>query len=175
MSDTTNCVILDDLNVEEVLVSQEQYNYILNIQKVILEKVAERGATTEILDTLCSMAESLLPNSVASIMLKDPNTGLMDMIHAPSVPKEGLEKFKNLKPGPGGEVHVGMQFTKTSRSMCVTPSRTVAGKTCVRSRMILIFVLVGLYQYVMRTKRPSVLLRSLRLNTVPLQNFTNYF
>ena len=102
MSDTTNCVILDDLNVEEVPVSQEQYNYILNIQKVILEKVAERGATTEILDTLCSMAESLLPNSVASIMLKDPNTGLMDMIHAPSVPEEGLAKFKDLKPGPGG-------------------------------------------------------------------------
>ena len=39
MSDTTNCVILDDLNVEEVPVSQEQYNYILNIQKYNTPKI----------------------------------------------------------------------------------------------------------------------------------------
>ena len=98
----TSCLQVENLSVDEVPVSQEQYNYILNIQKVILEKIAERGTTFEILDKLCSMAESLLPNSVASIMLKDPQTGLMDMIHAPSVPPEGLEKFKDLKPGPGG-------------------------------------------------------------------------
>jgi len=103
MSDKgANCLQVENLNVDEVPVSQEQYNYILNIQKVVLEKIAERGATFEILDKLCSMAESLLPNSVASIMLKDSKTGLMDMIHAPSVPPEGLEKFKDLKPGPGG-------------------------------------------------------------------------
>ena len=103
MSDTNNtsCLVLDELNVDEVPLSKEQYSYILNIQKVILESVAERGATTDILDKLCSMAESLLPNSVASIMLKDPKTGLINMIHAPSVPQEGMNRFKDLKPGPG--------------------------------------------------------------------------
>jgi len=97
-----NCVLIDDLQVDEVPLSQEQYSYILNMQKIILEKVAARGATSEILDQLCLMAESLLPNSVASIMLKDPSTGMMNMIHAPSVPPEGIAKFKDLKPGPGG-------------------------------------------------------------------------
>ncbi|QOP46542.1 sensor domain-containing diguanylate cyclase [Sulfurimonas paralvinellae] len=100
--ENSNCALLEDLKMDEVSVTQEQYNHILNIQKVILEKVAERGSSSQILDELCLMAESLLPNSVASIMLKDKKTGLMDMIHAPSVPPEGIEKFKDLKPGPHG-------------------------------------------------------------------------
>ena len=99
-SNGAGCVQIENMKVDEVPLSQEQYKNIFYIQKTILEKVAERGSSASILDQLCKMAESLLPNSVASIMLKDKTTGLMDMIHAPSVPPEGIEKFKGLKPGP---------------------------------------------------------------------------
>jgi PAS domain S-box-containing protein/diguanylate cyclase (GGDEF)-like protein len=100
-TNNANCLVLEDIKVDEVPLSQEQYSHVLNLQKVILESVAQRRATNEILDKLCSMAESMLPNSVASIMIKDTNTGLMDMIHAPSVPPEGFARFKDLKPGSG--------------------------------------------------------------------------
>ena len=97
-----SCTVLDDINVNEVPLSPEQYKEIQNIEHTIFEMVARRASSTDVLDKLCALAETLLPNSVASIMLKDPKTGLMDMIHAPSVPQEATDRFKALKPGPGG-------------------------------------------------------------------------
>ena len=97
-----SCTTLEDINMNEVPLSPEQYKEIQNVEHQILEMVAQRASSRDVLDKLCALAESLLPNSVASIMLKDPKTGLMDMIHAPSVPEEATSRFQELKPGPGG-------------------------------------------------------------------------
>jgi PAS domain S-box-containing protein/diguanylate cyclase (GGDEF)-like protein len=88
------------MNVNEVPVSPEQYKEIQNIQHKIFEMVAQRAASSDILDELCLLAETLLPNSVASVMLKDKQDGLMHMIHSPSIPPEGVARFRKLKPGP---------------------------------------------------------------------------
>ncbi|MBU1658838.1 EAL domain-containing protein [bacterium] len=72
------------------------------MQHAVLEMMALQNTTKDILARLCTLAESLLPNSVASIMLLDNKTGLMSIISAPSVPKLGHDALSHLKPGPGG-------------------------------------------------------------------------
>ena len=80
----------------------EDYNTILDIQQKILADIGQQKCTQDILDHLCKLAEKSLPNSVASIMLKDPRTELLFVRSAPSIPKEGHEALNNLKPGPTG-------------------------------------------------------------------------
>ncbi|MDD5212295.1 MAG: EAL domain-containing protein, partial [Sulfuricurvum sp.] len=48
------------------------------------------------------MAEKLLPNSVASIMILDSNTGLTRVISAPSLPQTAHDAFTGLRPGRCG-------------------------------------------------------------------------
>ncbi len=97
-----NCLTVENTILNEVFITQKQYNDILNIQKTILNMIAKREYYKDILDKLCNLAETLLPNSVASIMVKDKTTGLLNVFSAPSMPKEGVDALKNLKPGPGG-------------------------------------------------------------------------
>lgn len=93
---------LNSNTANEVPITTQEYNDILNIQNKILDMLASHEKGNDILSHLCKMAEELLPNSVASIMLKDKFTGLMSVLSAPSVPKVGHEALKNLKPGLTG-------------------------------------------------------------------------
>ena len=103
MGDTSNsCKALDSYELDEISISSQEYNDILDIQQIVLGMLAYHGDYQDILDTLCSLAEKLLPNSVASIMLKDEQTGLMSVLSAPSIPQAGHDALSNLKPGPGG-------------------------------------------------------------------------
>ena len=88
--------------INEVPITTREYNNILNIQNTILEMIASHTKASDVLETLCTMAESLLPNSVASVMLKDEKTGLLSVLAAPSVPEVGHNALKNLQPGPAG-------------------------------------------------------------------------
>ena len=102
MDDTKGCFSLENQNPDEVTISPEQFGGLLKIQQAILELIAVNFNKDKALAKLCSLAESLLPNSVASIMLLDSNTGLMSVVSAPSVPQIGIDALQNLKPGPGG-------------------------------------------------------------------------
>ena len=99
-----SCYKIDYQNEDnnEVTLSPNEYNQILNIQQQILEKIASHKPTSEILEKLCLLAESFLPNSVASIMIKNKETGLMSVRTAPSIPQNGQDRLENLKPGPHG-------------------------------------------------------------------------
>ncbi|MDD2896023.1 MAG: EAL domain-containing protein [Aliarcobacter sp.] len=98
-----NCYEIDENNEnEEIILTSDEYNQILNIQQQILEMIAAHNQTSEILAKLCSLAESLLPNSVASIMIKNKETGLMSVKSAPSIPQNGQDRLANLKPGSHG-------------------------------------------------------------------------
>lgn len=88
--------------LEEVPITPEQYDNISNIQKQALEMIASQAKTADILDHLCRLAESLLPNSIATIMHKNEKTGLISILSAPSVPQAGIDALANLKPGPHG-------------------------------------------------------------------------
>ena len=98
-----NCYSIDEQNEnQEITLSNSEYNQILDIQQQILEMTASHNQTSQILSKLCSLAESLLPNSVASIMLKNKETGLMSIISAPSIPQIAQDRLTNLTPGPHG-------------------------------------------------------------------------
>ena len=99
MSDNA-CTILDDSNINEVPITNEEYQNILDIQENILSLTAHDTQPQEILDTLCTMAEALLPNAVASLMLKSDEDGLMYVKAAPSVPPVGWDALNGIKPGP---------------------------------------------------------------------------
>ena len=87
---------------EDVLISPLQYDVIADIQKKILEKLVNNEPIPDILNALCSLAESFLPNSVASIMMVEPSSGLLNVMCAPSIPAVGHDALANLKPGLGG-------------------------------------------------------------------------
>jgi len=72
-----SCMILDDDNVSQVSITPQEYGNLLDIQQEILALTAQEADTQVILDKLCSMAQALLPNSVASLMLTSPESGLM--------------------------------------------------------------------------------------------------
>ena len=87
---------------KEIEITPREYNELIEMQQKILNMLASRGNYKFILESLCILAEKLLPNSVASIMLLDKETKLMSVLSAPSIPPEGQDALKNLRPGPGG-------------------------------------------------------------------------
>lgn len=99
-NDGVSCLSLE--GEEEVVLTPLEYSKILDIQQRIFELLTVGYNEKEVLATLCEMAEKLLPNSVASVMILDNATGLMNVISAPSIPQVGHDALQGLKPGPGG-------------------------------------------------------------------------
>ena len=97
-----SCKNLELETLQEVTITEQEFESILNLQSVILEMLALGKDSVVILDKLCNLAEALLPNSVASIMLVDTKTGLLNILAAPSVPETGHQALAGLKPGIGG-------------------------------------------------------------------------
>lgn len=102
MNDKESCTMLEETSVDEVPVTSQEYNDILNIQNVILEMLVSQESSSSIFTALCKAAEELLPNSVASVMLLDKEDLLLSVLCAPSVPQVGHEALTNLVPGPHG-------------------------------------------------------------------------
>ena len=97
-----DCHIIKEDQKDEIILTQIEYNQILNIQNKILEMLASEKDTIDILSNICFLAKSLLTNSVASIMLLNKDTGLMSVKTAPSIPKIAQDRLANLKPGVNG-------------------------------------------------------------------------
>lgn len=102
MDSINSCQVLENTTLEEVSITEEQYNLILDIQQKTLEMLALGEDADDVLARLCEMAEKLLSNSVASIMMIDESTGLMNVLSAPSIPQVGHDALAGLKPGTGG-------------------------------------------------------------------------
>lgn len=83
-----------------VNITSEEFDKILSLESEILELIASCEKTSIILDRLCYLAEAILKNSVASIMIKDKVSGNMSVISAPSMPKEEKDSLSNIVPGP---------------------------------------------------------------------------
>jgi PAS domain S-box-containing protein len=87
---------------EDVLITSHQYDIIANIQQQIIETLVTNAPVADILNSICLLAESVLPNAVASIMMVDARDGLLNMMCAPSIPSVGHDALANLHPGIGG-------------------------------------------------------------------------
>lgn len=85
----------------EVDITVEELDHILSLQQEMFRLVAENCHYLTIIDRTCEMAQALLPNSVASVMLLDPHSGELNVLSAPSVPQEGVASLCGLRPGPG--------------------------------------------------------------------------
>lgn len=101
MDKAAGCISLETLN-EEVILAPHEYCKILELQQNIFELLSVGHNQQAVLGRLCQLAEKTLPNSVASIMLLDSQTGLMSVVSAPSIPDVGHKALEGLKPGPGG-------------------------------------------------------------------------
>ncbi|GGK79524.1 EAL domain-containing protein [Amphritea balenae] len=86
----------------ELTMPVEDLDKILRLQHAIFTQVGANVDYLQVLSALCEMAEHLLPNSVATVMLQDQQTGLLNVLVAPSVPQPGIDALKGLEPGPGG-------------------------------------------------------------------------
>ncbi len=105
MTDSTrieSCMEHQPASDEMLAMSVEELDQILRLQQAIFSQVASNLPCIEVLAALCLMAEKLLPNSVASVMLRDDQTGLLNVLVAPSVPQVGIDALSGLVPGPGG-------------------------------------------------------------------------
>ncbi len=101
MTGQTQCKSIRDIPSQEVSITPEQYEKILNIQASILQKLALNHDYNDILQHLCLLIENLLSNAVASIMILDKETNLMSVLCAPSIPASGIKALANLRPGEG--------------------------------------------------------------------------
>lgn len=97
----SSCENLELLNLDEVPISQEEFDHIISIQRDILGMVADDEDCDVVLDTVCRLAEQLLENSVASIMLLNSEDDTMSVLSAPSIPEVGHKALEKLKPGQG--------------------------------------------------------------------------
>ncbi len=73
---------------------------LLLLQQAILESVAIGGDHKAVLNSVCELAEQLLPNSVGSVMLLDADSEYLNVYAAPSIPAAGQAQLNGLKPGP---------------------------------------------------------------------------
>ena len=74
------CENLNEAQLNQLNITPKEYENILNIQSAILQKLALNHNYDDILQHLCLLTEQLLPNSVASIMLLNKETGLMSVL-----------------------------------------------------------------------------------------------
>lgn len=94
----TSCALGETFYGQTLTVAE--FESIYQLQSEVLEELAQGRSLNEILDKLCLLAEKLVPNALASIMLLDEETRKLNVAAAPSIPEEGRSKLNNLQPGP---------------------------------------------------------------------------
>lgn len=86
-------------NVSEGLLSTEQVMQLLQLQTDILETAINSHDHQMSLDSLCRVSESIVQNSLASIMLYDADKKSLNVRAAPSISKETVACLNGLVPG----------------------------------------------------------------------------
>lgn len=80
---------------EEAVLTSLEYSKLIEIQHNIFESLFVNYNQQTALEYLCQLAEKTVQNSVASIMLLNPSTGLMTVIYAPSAREIDHREFEN--------------------------------------------------------------------------------
>jgi len=101
MDETVACENMNNISLQELPITPDEYEKILNIQADILHKLSLNHDYDDILQNLCLLVENLLPNSVASIMILDNKINRMSVLSAPSIPPSGIKALENIMPGEG--------------------------------------------------------------------------
>lgn len=102
MDEIVACENMSNISLQELPITPDEYEKILNIQADILHKLSRNHNYDDTLQNLCLLVENLLPNAVASIMILDKKTNRMSVLSAPSIPPSGIKALENIMPGEGG-------------------------------------------------------------------------
>lgn len=94
-----NSPTIEHSSTDHIDSGKEQNNRLLYLEKNILEAVALNKDPQEILDSLCIATESIVENSVASIMFFDEQRESLIVRSAPNIPVDIINKLNGLKPG----------------------------------------------------------------------------
>jgi diguanylate cyclase (GGDEF)-like protein len=89
----------DESELEIVEISTDQFESILNIQQRILDGIAQDYEEHDILSQLCTLAEQLLPDSSAFVMLLDEKTSNLNLLCAPSLDSVNHDRLNGIEPG----------------------------------------------------------------------------
>ncbi|MGK0205003.1 MAG: two-component system cell cycle sensor histidine kinase/response regulator CckA [Planctomycetota bacterium] len=73
---------------------------VFTLQRLALELIAAKRPANEILDSLCTLVQEIVPNGLATVMRFDPKNNTLTFCNAPSAPGCVLEAFGVLTPGP---------------------------------------------------------------------------
>jgi len=74
---------------------------LLALQAEILEHIAISHPRDQILDQLCILAEDIIDNCVASVMMYNHNRTYLTVVSSPNLPKEAIEALNGTVPGEG--------------------------------------------------------------------------
>ena len=85
---------------QDPAIAHPQMEQLLQFQRDALEMITLNRPTNEILNGLCLLAEAMVDDSVASIMLLDQSHSHLEVRAAPSIPHEAIEALNGLQPGP---------------------------------------------------------------------------
>jgi len=98
---------------DDIVVSQDQQEQLLQLQRDILESIAINNNHTENLNLLCHAAEAILPNAVASVMLFDETRKHLNVRAALSLSQQAITQLNGLVPGPNaGSCAAAMYYQK---------------------------------------------------------------
>ena len=79
--------------------TQDEDRQLIHLQKDILRATLSQGNVRDTVEHICRLAEPLLPESVATVLLLN-DEGRLDVFAAPNVPAEALPHLSGLQPGP---------------------------------------------------------------------------
>ncbi|WP_305909634.1 EAL domain-containing protein [Methylomarinum sp. Ch1-1] len=84
----------------DMIISREQSNALLKIQRDIMERLTLGADHQSILDALCKTAEDMSAGAVASVMVFDESRSFLKVLAAPSMPADAISALNGLIPGP---------------------------------------------------------------------------
>ncbi|WP_051206013.1 EAL domain-containing protein [Oceanospirillum maris] len=87
---------------DQVPITTAEQEQVLQFQQSVFNDVVTNKSCQSILDNLCLLAEQLLPNSVATLMVYDSAENALSLLAAPSVPQEQHQALSGLVVGPRG-------------------------------------------------------------------------
>ena len=114
-----------ELNPVPSSADSSEQNQLLNLQNRILEDILSGKQTVQqLLDSLCQLAEKLVPDSIASVSMMDKEDLQLQVLAAPSASDEIMADFSGLKPAVGSGSCANTIFTSTPTfvtNTCIDP------------------------------------------------------
>ena len=84
-----------------ILTNPMDLESLLSLQRDILEIIAREQGLPKVLNQLCRLIETMIPDTVASVMRLVWEEYRLHLVAAPSMPDELRAKFDGLTPGKG--------------------------------------------------------------------------